>query len=87
MPPAAGLWLTGMFRAWRVVPSNSTAPDNGSAYVASADLYDPTSNTFTATGGMSAPRGAFAAAIMVNGEVLVTGGVGNFGAIPGAERY
>jgi hypothetical protein len=40
----------------------------------SADLYDPATATFTATGAMTAPRGMAAAARLPDGRVLVAGG-------------
>lgn len=45
----------------------------------SADIYDPATNMFTATGAMTEARGAHAAVVLTNGpltgQVLITGGV------------
>jgi hypothetical protein len=43
-------------------------------YVASAELYDPATGTWTNTGPLSAPRISMAACLMSNGKVLAAGG-------------
>ena len=42
--------------------------------LSTAELFDPVTGTFTATGGMSERRSEHAAALLANGKVLVAGG-------------
>jgi|GEM_PF-2721211 N-acetylneuraminic acid mutarotase len=56
---------------------------------AATDLYDPTTNSFVATGNLNTARYDQAASILANGQVLVTGGCcGNNGTpLSSAELY
>jgi Galactose oxidase, central domain len=44
-------------------------------YLATAEMYDPASGTFTAAGNMEIERSDHAAILLLNGEVLITGGI------------
>ena len=55
--------------------------------LASAELYDPTSGTWTATGSLLTARSGHTATLLTNGEVLVAGGGFLDGALASAELY
>jgi subtilase family serine protease len=59
---------------------------NGTANVASAELYNPASGTFALTGSMKAVREAHTATLLNNGLVLIAGGTDNT-TDPSAELY
>ena len=53
-----------------------------------ADLYDPSTGTFTATGSMSVARTNAAATLLPNGKVLVAGGIDSRGQqVANADLY
>ena len=56
------------------------------APLASAEVYDPSTGTFTASANMTAPRSTHTATLLNNGKVLITGGYVN-GRSAGAELY
>jgi hypothetical protein len=62
----------------------ATLLGNGSVLLAgggnaSAQLYNPTTNSFAATGGMSSQRSNHTATLLPNGQVLIAGGSNNAG--------
>ncbi|WP_170320020.1 Kelch repeat-containing protein [Polyangium spumosum] len=60
----------------------------GSAFLASAELYEPTSRTWSATTPMLEPRSRHSATLLLDGRVLVTGGrAANEAALATAEVY
>src|SRR5207247_3848272 len=60
--------------------------NNTFRYLASAELYDPTSGTWTATGSLATAREVHTATLLPNRKVLVAGGF-NDAALASAELY
>jgi len=60
---------------------------DGARVTAAAELYDPASGRFTATGLMRTPRSASTATLLPDGKVLVTGGWDGGRFLASAELY
>ena len=62
--------------------------DNDGNVLSSAELYDPVTHTWTATGPLANPRQFHTATLLLNGQVLVAGGWGtNDTILSSAELY
>jgi N-acetylneuraminic acid mutarotase len=99
--PAANVWSpTGTMNSGRVLhtvtllPNGKVLAAGGSAasfspiQAGTAEIYDPTSNTWTLTGEMTTPRQAHTTTLLADGKVLVTGGaIANGNIINDAELY
>ena len=55
--------------------------------LSAAELYDPVTGKFTATGSMTIPRWRHNAIRLFNGDVLIVGGRDNVAAVASAEVY
>src|ERR1019366_5938569 len=60
---------------------------NGADYLASAELYNPATGTFTPTGSLNTASYVHTATLLNNGAVLITGGWGFSGPLADAELY
>lgn len=60
---------------------------DGSNFLASAELYDPATNSWAITGSMSMARSSHRATLLLDGKVLVTGGYDGIGYLASAELY
>jgi hypothetical protein len=56
-------------------------------YLKTAELFDPSSNTFSPTSPMTTARSFHVAVRLANGNVLVAGGNGTSGVLPSSEVY
>jgi hypothetical protein len=57
-----------------LLTGGTTGSTSDWTFLSSAELYDPVSRRFTATGSMMVPRASHTATLLTNGEVLITGG-------------
>ena len=79
-------WTPHGHAARRTVASSSPgAWDTG--VLASAELYDPKSGTFSPTGSMASARGYHTATLLADGRVLVAGGSSSPEVLASAELY
>jgi hypothetical protein len=100
--PATGAWSsagsTSAMRAWhtatvlqsgRVLVTGGTATYNyyGAPQSASAELYDPATHTWTATGSLLTARSGHVAAPLPSGKVLIVGGRDHTGSVTSSELY
>ena len=61
--------------------------DNGGNGLSSAELYDPASGTWTATGSLGTARDDHTATLLPSGKVLVAGGHNDGHSLSSAELY
>jgi len=59
----------------------------GGAFLASAEIYDPSTSAFSATGSMSTPRWQHTSTLLPDGRVLIAGGGNGHGPLASVEIY
>jgi hypothetical protein len=77
--------LTQGLKAGQVLITGGSA---GGSSLQTAELYDPVTGRFTATGNMLSPRAYHTATLLPTGKVLIAGGTaGSVAPVPSAEIY
>jgi hypothetical protein len=71
----------------RVLVAGGVNSQGGGTYLATAELYDPASGSWTPAGSMAGPRSGHAAALLADGRVVVAGGRDADSSLSSAERY
>jgi hypothetical protein len=71
----------------RVLVVGGDSSTSSDLRVASAELYDPVSGTWTATGNLGTGRANHTATLLPDGRVLVVGGINSDGLLDSAELY
>jgi hypothetical protein len=74
--PRAGQTIT-MLRDGRVLLTGGVQNAGFRSQLSSAEIYDPSAGTFSATGSMSTPREGDTATMLRDGRVLIVGGSAN----------
>lgn len=71
----------------RVLVEGGGSDYSGGQFLASAELYDPKTGTWTSTGSMADQRNLLTATLLTDGQVLVAGGFGAHAPLASAELY
>lgn len=66
-----------------LIAGGQTTEQLGSSILATAEVFDPATNSFTAAQNLNAPRTAHTATLLQNGKVLIAGGSSNAGLVVG----
>jgi hypothetical protein len=91
--PAGSMRVPRAFATATLLPTGRVLVAGGettaccSNFTAAAELYDPHTGTWSATGSMSVARGFATATLLSTGQVLVVGGGNNSGDLASAELY
>jgi hypothetical protein len=90
--PATDTWVASTPLVSRIQPSLTLLADGrallaGGSNLASAEIYNPGANAWTAAGSMAIARRATPGVLLNDGTVLVVGGTNGGGEVNTAERY
>ena len=69
------------------VGGNQGSASQPPSVLGSAELYDPATGKFAATGAMLVPRANHTATLLASGKVLIVGGIGDIGTSDGRFPY
>src|SRR5207253_3216452 len=70
-----------------LIAGGESALNNSGSALATAELYDPSVGTFSATGYMTRARAGHTATLLNSGQVLIAGGSAGRGNMASAELY
>jgi hypothetical protein len=83
-----GSFTTTMLAGGRVLAVGGWGGVGTTGFLRGAEVYDPAANAWTEAASMNGQRGHHAAATLADGRILVTGGLGAYGALTAtAEVY
>jgi hypothetical protein len=85
IPTERGLQTATLLADGRVLVAGGYA--TGQVAVASAEIYDPRTDTFSHTGSLTTPRAQHTATLLADGRVLVAGGSDGSTSLASAELY
>jgi large repetitive protein len=68
-----------------LIAAGQYLPCRSCTWTNSAELYNPSTGTFTVTGSLNSGRASHTATLLINGQVLIAGGTSRFASLSSAE--
>jgi large repetitive protein len=87
MTTARRLFVATLLQNGKVLVAGGAGATDPLQAVATAELYDPVTGTFSPTGSLNMARRLTSGTLLDNGMVLIAGGIGNITALASAELY